>query len=866
MEIETTTTSSARSGPRRRPWTTVRAAVAALLVCLAGTAVRQPAVAAPEAGLRLVGELPVGQGTPVLSDPARGRLLVLAEGAVDAYDAVTLAREAHLPLDPYRLQGHASGAPVVYAWTPGAARLYLLVYAASDFGKLSPYLATIDPAGPTIESAKPVTFFSHGLVAQGMSYYPAANVLYVLGADPSSGIVGAHTMQLVEADAATGTTRWPRPHPLGAVCQKSVSTNAQAAVHRAAGTTKVYFGCGTGNLVFSREPGLPGVVAVDVADPAHITARAIPISGSYANGDSIYDAAANRLMLMSAGTGVPAQAVWIFDEVREVVVGVVAAGNLNLQGMGVDPVGGRLFAAIDEHLLIGTDRGLRIPQATQIPLAGVQAAPIAVIQFAHRLVASVQTADTIVHTLVYEYPHGDYVEPPTSDPDASTIDEPESDRTGATFGADAKAYGARVKQVAGVNGIGQNVAATGTDYWAASGGRVGVNDGDREMWFARVTRARLGQAEASATSVTTDADANTKADYTRDYSKQDLPAQPEDSPEPPSVDGGRKWPYEAAACADFGSSPKTADAPQATASCKAANSVSVTAAHEGGSAPNGPDGTPLATFDSSSSTSTLTRDAKAGTVVDTTAEARNVLIAGVARFGRIASHAVSGAHGRPHTTAAVYTTTFENVSMPGFACTTDCDPVAVVNALNAVLPATVVAELPGYELIRTPRGARGAALRDPWQHQQDVVLNNFQETELEVPALRVTYYGDNAVRSRLLVEFAATQANANYAIYRLPGIDDGPGGFGLEDVFSSGPIVESPPTVCLCAAPPAPPGGDSPRVVGGGGLFRRLGHGLRVLLTGRRALLLNALLWSLLALPAFLIGRRRYLLRVIGDS
>jgi hypothetical protein len=214
----------------------------------------------------------------------------------------------------------------------------------------------------------------------------------------------------------------------------------------------------------------------------------------------------------------------------------------------------------------------------------------------------------------------------------------------------------------------------------------------------------------------------------------------------------------------------------------------------------------------------------------------------------------------------------------------------VVDALNGILPPKVRAELPAFEAIRTPRGARASALREPWQHQQDVTLNNEGETDLEVPALRITYIHDNAVRSRMILEFAATQANSAYSIYRVASFD----GAELESLPDDGAALDGRVLKDLAGLDgldglaeffsEASVAGDDAAIAGGASAAelatrssvdgvhdedsfgRRLGHGLRLLLTGRRALLLNVLLWSLLCLPAFLVGRRRYLLTVIGSS
>jgi hypothetical protein len=822
-----------------------------------------PRAAAEEGLLRRVGELPFSDNVlPILSEPKSKRMLVLSAGSIDAYDPFTLDKVASMSLAPYTAGTDVPGKHVVYAWTPGQSRLYLIVYGplpggGADASQSIPYLAVIDPTGPRVESVRQINAspFSAGVVPQGMSYYAPQNRLYLLGQDPSA-LLGDYNVQLAEIDVGRAAATWTAPYALGAACQKVVANSRQAAVHRPRGSSKVYFGCGTGTLVFGREPGIPGIVGVDVSNPANLSTTGFPVSGSYASGESLYDDQANRLVLISAGAGAPAQAAWIFDEPREVVVGIISAGDGNVRATGVDPVGGRLYVGIDKSLLISTSRGQKIPQAIEEPITDILGPTINAIQFAKRVVITYLDKAGKKHIAVYETSLADYDEPPADDPDSTTIDTDESPgRTGVTFGGDAKAYGSRVHQVAGVNGVVQNLLALNTDYWALTGARAGLNDGDRNTYFGRISRARLGETEASAFGTSTDGDANTQADY--------------------KTVTGQKWPYAAAACSDLGGGKNAGTAPQASAKCDSADShVEINVQNErSNELPSGgnPTAAALASFGGTSVASSLDRDAKAGVVVDTKAEARDVVIGGVASFGRISSHARSVAKGRSGTATSTYDRVFENVSMPGFACTTQCDPQAVVDALNARLPTSARAELPAFELTRTPRGARASALRDPWQHQQDIVLNNDGETDLEIPALRVTYFGDNAVRSRLILEFAASQANSAYSIYRLSALDDS-NGSGIADLFAGSNLGDS----ALGGNGALTAGGQTEPLVGQlgatsggrgqGSLGKRLAHGLRLVLTGRRALIVNALLWSLLSLPVFLAGRRRYLLELIGKQ
>ncbi|HEX7168662.1 MAG TPA: hypothetical protein VF230_16900 [Acidimicrobiales bacterium] len=855
-----------------------------------------PSAAAPSPFTR-VGDLPLSQVTPILADPASKMLMVPNGPTIDLWDPMTVKKVRSISLAPYNTLHQGAGLPITYAWSPGQGKAFFLVYDALDQGRAMPSLATINPVTGVAESIKRIqpavpggpAPFPPGVVAQGMSYNAEHKKIYLLGQDPS-GLVGDYNIHIAEVDATTATSSWTTPYVPGPACQKPVATSRQAAIHRPRGSNKIYFGCGTGNLIFSREPGNPGVAAVDITNPATPSLQVFPISGSYATGESLYDDAANRLILMSAGTNVPAQAAWIFDETHEKVIGVVSAGPANLHASGLDIEGGRLYVAIDNKLLISTDRGLKIPQATEVAFPGILGPNVVPIHFAKRIIITYREANAL-KVSVFESTVTDYTEPPVADPDASTIDHPETPGvTAVDFGADSKAYGLRAHQVAGVNGIGQNVVATNTDYWANTGGAAGYNDGDRNAWFARAIRARLGDSEASASAVTVDGDSNTQADYTKDTSIRS----------PANIDQlkvkqgdtlhrveGQPWPYTTAACADLGAGAKSASVPatdpDVTVTCDLAKAkVETTAAHEAAYLADGLDAsTAIIGAGAATSHTTLDRKTGKGVVVVSEAEARDVsILAGLATFGRIYSKAESATAGRPGTASADYKRVFENVNIAGTKCA-QCDPVDVVARLNAVLPTSLRAELPAYEKVTTPRGARAAIQREPYLHQQDVTLNNDSETDLEVPALRITYYGDNAVRSRMIFEFAATQANSTYAIYLLPeeGFDpdieeEDEEVFGddesVEDFWNSEAIVggededgegdegdgEGDPEE-LVADPASNPGP-------GGGWGKRLGNGLGILFTGRGALVLNVLLWSLLSLPVFLAGRRRYLLRLIG--
>jgi hypothetical protein len=160
-------------------------------------------------------------------------------------------------------------------------------------------------------------------------------------------------------------------------------------------------------------------------------------------------------------------------------------------------------------------------------------------------------------------------------------------------------------------------------------------------------------------------------------------------------------------------------------------------------------------------------------------------------------------------------------------------------------------ELPTADALATKLGGHAHVLREAWAHQQDVVLSSQDPTELQVPALRLTYTGDNAVASRLMVEFAGAMADATYLRVE-PSLDGG------GDDSGGGPLP-IPSVLPKTVKPPVDAGNG-----GGGGIVRKIikgfKHGWHLAFgIGPR----TAALWIVLALPAFLFARRRQLLTLV---
>jgi len=467
---------------RRR---TLFVAVITLTLHATGIAFAAPS-GPPDAGpsLHRDGELPLITGEAVIVDNSRQHLITVK----DNQDNGALASAGELTVyggDPFHAIKRTTPSPwvfptgvdfhpVVYAWDETGRRLYLVAYPSftdEEAGTNPELLVTDDNA--VVRAAVPLHAFAAGVKPWGMSYDASAQRLFVIGqrnADPT-GLLGTNTVQLAAVSPVTGEGVWSAPYSVPS-CQKVVADALQAGVHYNSVAKHVFLGCGTGTLIATNEPGTPTVASIDVRDPAAL-ADAVdgpgltnlhPLGGIYGIGESLVDAAAGKLVMISKGNGVPSQAAWIFDEVHEAFTGVVNAGDNNVTGVGLDPATGRLFlgttTANDEALLLGNVRFLRTPQATHVPFKGISGPEIVSVPFRHDLlIPTGNGVDRVVN--VYRSKLADVAIPSASDPDASTSDLPEAPgRTAASYSGDVGAFGARIGQVGGANGVIRSVISS----------------------------------------------------------------------------------------------------------------------------------------------------------------------------------------------------------------------------------------------------------------------------------------------------------------------------------------------------------------------------------------------------------------------
>jgi hypothetical protein len=728
--------------------------------------------------------------------------------------------------------------PPSYAWDEANRTLFLLTYpsAADRIAASNPHLVAIDartlePRTDVALNALPTPWRIRGL-----RYAPLLKRLYVVGQiSPVQDDDGNHTVAVAAIDPQSGRSVWSSPGFVSIPsCQKLVSNQQQSAVSLDASETLLTIGCAAGRIGFATQPGVPAVASIDVSDPAHPATSIHQVAGNYVLGDDLDSGAAGRFVMVSSSIGSPTQAAYVFDRPSRSYLGVVSAGDSEIQSVGLNTANGHLYVATNQGLLVASFTGLDIPQALQFDVPGASPGAVLVVPFGGLLAIPVHTVPGDLSSPVVVKLYRDRVPPfvePAENPDARTNDVPEiPGKTSTLFDGEASAYGMRVKEVGGLNGALQNVVPSTQNYWRevhqASNLNDGLSDGDRSFAAASIPKTRLSNDEAGSSAVSLAPDENTLSDYG-------------------TLTQGKPWTYETASCADFGSGATPGQAEDASAWCSYAHEkAGAEASFQKLTIPG------VVVVGSSASSTRIDRVSGVGVRSVAQAEARDVTIGTNVFIGRVVTEVSAGAGGRPGTAKTSFVRRFENVSTPAYSCSTSCDPASVLKAVSAALGVTFRVTSPEAEIIRTPRGARASVQRDPEGQQEDMVFNDQSRVERHVPALRITAILDNSARARVIVDLAAAEVVATYGITPQE----------MPDVGGPPPPLVQPPSIVV--RPPAPSHYTSHPGIPP--LVRTLLDPSMPwrLLVGSPGILVF-LMWSLFAAPLYVATRRRALLRFV---
>jgi hypothetical protein len=763
-----------------------------------------------------------GAASSVIADPDGGRLLIATgqtgSGATTALQAVAV---------PGR------GSPA------GAGRLEL---AAADLGGAHQTVIGIAR--------------QHGT--------PYAYLLSVSFADVQR-IPGTAVLTLVDLTGlSAGTAKVLDTKALPDCAVPAYANGIEAPIGYSAARRSVFLGCEK-VAVFSTDavPTPAGVARVAVTaaagQPPTLGAFELYPLPSDVRGGGVWDPHAERLLLQALSE--VTRSVYTFDTRTASYVGAV--GIYNAVQFGVDPRHGRVYlmsgggiSGIGEGLIVAdtgptpADQGRAFrTYASHNSLGAEIGSNIAVDGQTGRLWIA-YTGATEFLVLRDRIPH--YVPPSPVDPDRATIDVAEAaGRTGADFSAAAQAYGAVYRQVGGIGNVVLNVTPLNEP------GAVPIGLGTRELMVGYLDKLSLDNRTASASAIGADRDrANTQTDEQR-----------------PPPEARQEWPYERAACGDFGGSAATVDSEGSAVACNAGKqSVSALAVGDVSSASTDGAVGPLVAVAHSGIEAGALRTPRDGVVSTVTSKARGIsVLGGVLRVGDVEVVAEARAHGRPGTAQTSFTRLVRRVELNGtMLCEAQCDPAQIAAQVNSALAGRVRIDFPlpdAKDAAGTPGGFQAVVRRGLAEHVESVQFNQQQLNRLEVPGMVITVFADNERPSRLVAYLAGASVEARYGIFLLggpasePGSRDRGGDSGGPEVLAtdpgSGGAFDELAAV-VATVPPAAADGPS---AAPSGVLVTVREGLLLLLNGAgRAAALLAI-WVVLLAPVYLSARRWLMLR-----
>lgn len=774
---------------------------------------------------------------------------------------------------------------VSYTQTNSGGRVWIDRYTATPGG------------GVKRQSTIDLTTSMSGLAIAGLYRPPNSTLLYVIAERAGRAIftdrhTGGTTLAEIELDALAPTVKWTLPLPDCFAPMQAPAPRAPAALGYVPEKDALYFGCSNDSSPVRR-----GVARVTLSGrPENGATPAPPVTafklfgrdGDFSRSGSFFDPGARRLVF-DTQTSSGGASVYVFDAISDTYVGGVAVGANQLKQAGLDPVKGRFYGGSpDENvgLVLSDIRTSPVSQGASMPelRGGGTSSPsdavMAIDPPTNRVFVKYEAKlpFTIFEDTLPPYsPHS------IQDLDQNTIDVEEAPGvTRATYSASAQGYGARVRQVGGIQAMQLNYVGIRTP--------LPVGPGTRESRFAFLNEMRLANEEATSAAISADRDSNTQGDIDKGSVPGDVNDElgtgyqefPEEEREdvPEELDDARQglrepaasWPIRPAVCLDFGGSPGEDSRDDSTVSCSADNHHASASSKSGQAATGGvstaaPGGGSVLVESSTMNASTRL-DPRLGVVSNVRSTARGVnILGGLLRVSRVEVEAESAARGRTGTARSDFTRSVEGVFINGVEqCGKNCNTTEVAKAVNEQLAGRIRVDFPEPdEATRATKGGFQALVRrDRFEHLEQVILSEQPTTRIEVPGMVITLYEDASVPSRTILELAAAGTEARYGISLLSedggGGDGGDGGLvgGSGSSGGFGPGDVSPP---FGLSPTSPVGVGKLTPFGGtGSPIGDVATG-RLLLNGFGRLLDLLPIWAVLLAPVYLSARRWLLLQ-----
>lgn len=742
----------------------------------------------------------------------------------------------------------------------------------------------------------------------GMTVDARRGVVYLIG-EPSvcpsidvcpSSLIGAgsHAVEvdrLSLASLSNGTVSSPYAAPLAvpADCGQIITFNFPAQAVVSADGNHLFFGCATnrGDVLTPQGPNAGDVAGVADLNLAQAAANGPspmqlqPVPGDFSDGDSIAVPADARLILVAPAAG--ATNLKVYDTVHGYYVGAVGVDNNQVFGIGVDAANGVGYY-IDRRGITSVDfTALPVPQGNLDDGVKIEG-PVTV-----RTVA----IDPVTH---HVYVAGSDDLTGGTSPFAVTYKGTGPTGSDDAFSSDGFA-GIDAPEIAGVTDSERVVTmgATGADERLAGGTYnlfvntthhdprcEAVRCGTRDLAIGVLNGVQLTNDEATAQAVTEVQDNATTDDETPQTPTSYPQPVPSQVPAPPSqyqITAGYAPPVPVG-CADFGAAPTPQSAENESVFCDhmgqhvKANAtaepgrllVNAPCTQVGQPKPGDPICAPAGaggmipdpvSVKSATATMDVSRHGLGPMVTTITSEADGINIMGVVEIGHVTATATISAHGRSGSAFVKYDRKVTGLIVNGqTVCDTDCPPATVTSAINTALGGRGRIELPSATVVQATNGRLALLQDNPYRHIENVLFDDLSADDVTAPAMTITLYLDESSNSREIVSLASLGGQEIYRVFPLGTFVPGVGPVPQRNLISVGGRLAGAGAVAANSPFVAASPGQQPQVASGGGIGAIVSRAMHLGLRSPGDILGVAILWMLLAVPAYLAARRRLLL------
>ncbi|MHB8511152.1 MAG: hypothetical protein ACYDCC_03130 [Actinomycetota bacterium] len=788
-------------------------------------------------------QLGIGASGDIIVDEQTGRAY---QAIATPSDPPTILMEYALPsTHPIRQIGMPSLAAASTAqgamqwlWTIDSMhqRLFLIVNELDSTTRSPRYLLeTVDLKSMT--ASTPVSMWPNGdRRPASISYDPGSDRLYVMSS-LTVGTPDSRSVFFVNEFQTSGAQDWE--HPLPECYGNTDDQFAPVTVRSELQRSFIYLNCYNANLIQSvvvrvhlDSNGQPNPTADEVFPglPGALSAQ--------------FDRGSDRMFFLTTNSGA-GRGAWVFDGLRSSFLGIIATGDdrpgANSYGMGVDESTGRLYMQTPVGLLVADARrtplpgGLLFSQFAGDGIGSIVADPV------HHLVfvrdPSSRVGSQSERYVVYKDSIPLTVDPPAGTPDSLTTNvEEQAGKTAVNYSAGGSAFAFRALTTGGVQRAAWNIAIGIVDPQSSSlwtqVQNLPIDQGDRDLYAARVRSVALSNDAASASAIASDADPATLRDLSNN---------------------NETWPVDGASCVDDSGTPSKQSGTQNTSSATCDKAHTTVLANAGAQSLSNSTISVGAMFANVSAV----RDSNLGTVVTSMATVHDISIGSQAFIGSLTTIASTYAHGRPGTARSSFDRIFSDVRVGSYRCG-QCDPSVVQPLLQKALggQASVSFPAPDPTYVNGSHGGYQAVVeRDIYQSYADRALND--DNSIEVPGMEIVYYSDaRAGRTREVVQLAGVEADSHYGIYLLPSSQN-----HILDTIIAPRTIELPPTTTIVTKPSFSVVGKRRTTHHPTSILQRIieevAGGLGVHLESPLQALMSAALWIMLLLPFHLLWRRR---------